>query len=169
MKVSIHCPIGISGSGKSYLGKKLAETVENMVIVCPDDERKRLTGNISDQSQNDKVFSNCYGQVKDALRNNKDVYFSALNLSHKDRKMLFLIASTLKADVIAYVLEDSFDPDLCLARVNKDLKKGVERSNTATIIEGESIVYRQHKKFMAYYANIKNDKFADIIIVRSKV
>ena len=39
-------PIGISGSGKSYLGDKLSKVID-LIIICPDDERKLLTGDIS--------------------------------------------------------------------------------------------------------------------------
>ena len=46
-------PIGISGSGKSRLYKK---EYSDYKLVSPDEIRKFLTGNISDQSKNNEVF-----------------------------------------------------------------------------------------------------------------
>ena len=51
--MEIIMPIGISGSGKSRLYRM---RYSDYTLVSPDLIRKELTGNISDQSQNTRVF-----------------------------------------------------------------------------------------------------------------
>lgn len=153
----LYVPIGISGSGKTTVGNKIREAFSGVVVVCPDDERKRLTGNVSDQSRNDEVFSNCYGLVGKYLRQGTDVFFSATNLSGKDRKTLLKIAKSAGSFITAIVLMDSLDPGLCLSRVRKDLASGVDRSNTTVINDEtkETVVDRQFKKFKDNYQAIE--------------
>lgn len=146
----LYVPIGISGSGKTTVGNMIvAASRTRVVVVCPDDERKRLTGNISDQSRNDEVFSNCHSLVGKYLRQGDDVFFSATNLSKKDRKTLLKIAKDTGSFIMMIVLLDSMDPGLCLSRVRKDLEAGVDRSNTTVLNEetNETVVDRQFKKF----------------------
>lgn len=154
-------PIGISGSGKSYLGDKLSKVID-LTIICPDDERKLLTGDISNQSKNDEVFSNCYRKLNNSLAKNENVYFSATNLSKKDRKMLFKIAEKYSTDVIALVLTLSKDFNLCLSRVKEDISKGIDRSNTISLIDGQTVVERQYKKFIENINGLSDEHFLSI-------
>lgn len=166
----LYVPIGISGSGKSTLGNKIVGASRTrVVVVCPDDERKRLTGNVSDQSRNDDVFSACHGLVRKHLACGDDVFFSATNLSRKDRKMLFKIAKDTKSFVMGIVLMDSMDPTLCYDRVKKDLESGVDRSNTTIVLNEESqetVISRMFQKFKANYPVV--DDFDGLMEYSSK-
>ena len=148
----MYCPIGISGSGKSFLGKLFeAYFDERLVTVCPDDVRRELTGDISDQSRNAEVFSVCHRRAKEALRAGKDVYFSATNLAKKDRDALADIAKSCGGEAIAFILEDSKNVELCKFRVGEDIQGGVIRSNTLVLREGKTVVEAQHRRFMSGY------------------
>ena len=48
--------IGVSGSGKSTWIKNNKSKWNKTVVISPDEIRKELTGNISDQSKNKEVF-----------------------------------------------------------------------------------------------------------------
>ena len=124
------CAIGISGCGKTTFGNFLKEENHNLVIICPDDIREELTGDISDQSQNEKVWNICHSRIKFNLQNGNDVYLSATNLSKDKLKYLFSLAKKSGAEIEAVVFEDSRDWKLCYRRVKKDIDNGVYRSNS---------------------------------------
>ena len=59
--------IGLPGSGKStYLRNYLA--LKPHIILCPDQIREEVTGNIEDQSQNGRVFDIFYDRLEQALK-----------------------------------------------------------------------------------------------------
>ena len=84
--------VGISGSGKSTIAKKLKTIYDRVdgqpcVIVSSDEIRAQLLGDASDQSANDKVF----GQVHKIINNNlskRTVIVDATNIKIKSRKTL---------------------------------------------------------------------------------
>lgn len=124
------CAIGISGCGKTTFGNILKKENSNLVIVCPDDIRKELTGDISDQSQNEKVWNICYSRIIHNLQDGKDVYLSAINLSKDGLKYLFKLAEKANAEIEVVAFEDSRDWELCYSRVKKDIDNGIDRSNS---------------------------------------
>ena len=48
-------PVAISGAGKSTYGEQLKEKIKNLVIVCPDQFRLLLTGDISNHTMEPRV------------------------------------------------------------------------------------------------------------------
>ena len=124
------CAIGISGCGKTTFGNILKKENSNLVIVCPDDIRKELTGDISDQSQNEKVWNICYSKIIHNLQDGMDVYLSATNLSKDGLKYLFKLAEKANAEIEVVAFEDSRDWELCYSRVKKDIDSGIDRSNS---------------------------------------
>jgi len=117
--------VGISGSGKSRLTSLMQK---GRVVISPDQIRKQLTGDISNQTQNKRVFELAYEQLDAALGRGDDVIFDATNL---DMKSLNRLASRVKfyhEKMIVYVLMDSKNPACCGMRVHYDLKKGADRS-----------------------------------------
>ena len=124
------CAIGISGCGKTTFGNILKKENSNLVIVCPDDIRKELTGDISDQSQNEKVWNICYSKIIHNLQDGRDVYLSATNLSKDGPKYLFKLAEKANAEIEVVAFEDSRDWELCYSRVKKDIDNGIDRSNS---------------------------------------
>jgi predicted kinase len=124
------CAIGISGCGKTTFGNTLKKENSNLEIVCPDDIRKELTGDISDQTQNEKVWNICYSRIIHNLQDGKDVYLSATNLSKGGLKHLFKLAEKASAEIEIVAFEDSRDWELCYNRVKKDIDNGIDRSNS---------------------------------------
>ena len=76
-------PIGISGSGKSYIYNR---DYKDYVQVSPDLIREELTGSISDQSKNKEVFKLAFERVDEYLNKGQDVFFDATNVNKKQRK-----------------------------------------------------------------------------------
>lgn len=147
--------IGISGSGKSRLGNLLKNKINNLEIVCPDDIRKEVNGNISSQDNRFKVFSIRDSRVKEALKNGKNVFLSETNLTSYARKNLYLLCKETGAQCLFVIMEDSYDDELCRSRVKKDIESGVERSNTLNVDEtNKDVITKQHEKFCQMSKNI---------------
>lgn len=146
----LYIPIGISGSGKTTLGNKLKSKV-----VCPDDIRKELTGNISNQSNNKEVFETAYDKIATYLAGGFDVYFSATNLHCKP--ILELIKKYKYNKIVIINMLDSLNPLLCKERVENDLKNKIERSNTLVkITENEDVIDIQYKKYIEQIKHFKD-------------
>ncbi len=128
--------IGIPGSGKTTISKSFAEK-NNYVYICPDDIRKEITGNESDQSRNAEVWNNTYQRVLSAINSNSTVVVDATFASYKDRKSFldFLRSSGVEKIQGLYIdtpLEvsknrnrnrDRIVPDSVLNRMDSFLKK----------------------------------------------
>ena len=130
--------IGISGAGKStWIGQQTASDA-NTAVVSPDLIREELTGNISDQTQNGKVWSIAKQRVVDALRAGKTVILDATNVDSKQRRSFVqgLPPSILKAKIF------DVDPAEAKKRVRKAIEKGENRSNVP-----DFVIDKQHEKF----------------------
>lgn len=94
--------IGLPGSGKSTYVTRYESKNTNTAIVCPDDIREELTGNVNDQSHNTEVFEIAYKRIKEFLEADLDVIFDATNLNRKRRISLLktLPKDTLKIAVV---------------------------------------------------------------------
>ena len=143
--------VGISGSGKSTYVKSLT----NYVIVNPDSIREELTGNISDQSQNAKVWELAKLRVCRALSEGKNVVLDATNVDSEKRKAFIkdLPSGTYKEAIV-------FDIDKKIAwqRVCNDINSGVNRSNVPY-----EAVERQYKTYNRDIGNIAFEGFANIL------
>lgn len=151
--------IGSSGCGKTTYGDKLKNENLELKIVCPDDIRKELTGDISDQSQNDKVWNICYAKIVNGLKNNKDVYLSATNLSRGSLKHLFKIAEKNNAAVECIAFEDSRNWELCYSRVKKDIESGIDRSNSLVNITVDDTEVPLIKQMSERYISLMESDF----------
>jgi predicted kinase len=116
--------IGIPGSGKSHWIKQY-NTENKYRVISPDEIRKEFSGNISDQSQNDKVWKISKQRVINSLRHGKSVILDATNTSSKYRKDFIqnLPNANLKAKVF-YV-----DPEIAKQRIKKDIEDKKDRAN----------------------------------------
>jgi len=127
-KPKLLLPVGISGSGKSTWIK--ANTDANTVVVSPDDIRRELTGNISDQTKNGQVWALAFQRVADTLNAGKNVILDATNVKSEDRKRLM---NHMKVHVDkpfeGFAKIFSVDPEIAKQRVRKDIEAGVDRSN----------------------------------------
>lgn len=85
--------VGMPGSGKTYLAASLGPT-----IVSPDYLREWLTGDMSDQSQNAKVFRMAHERTRAILKSGDDVVFDATNVTARARAHLLHIAEECGAE-----------------------------------------------------------------------
>lgn len=153
--------VGVSGSGKSRLGREL-ELHANFTRICPDDIRKELTGDISDQSQNGRVWKEAYARVAQALQRNEDVIFDSIATTRKTRNQLREAATAGGAESVAYLLMDSLSEQRCRDRVAADITRGVMRSNT---LADDAIITRQHQAFLDTVRSIEDEGFAMVVRV----
>jgi predicted kinase len=117
-------PIGISGSGKSYIHNK---DYKDCVQVSPDLIREELTGDISNQTKNKEVFKLAFERVDEYLNKGQDVFFDATNVNKDQRKNFTDKYIGTDVEVIYVVLPA--DIDLSWNRIRKDIREGKNRSN----------------------------------------
>lgn len=151
--------VGCSGCGKTTFGNVLKKNDSDLEIVCPDDIRKEITGDISDQSQNEKVWNICYARIAKNLDDNKTVYLSATNLSRGGIKSLIKLANKYNAVVEADAFEDSRDWSLCYNRVKNDIDKGIDRSNSLVNITVNDTEMPLIKRMSEQYINLMDSDF----------
>lgn len=136
-------PIGISGSGKSTWIRSL--NGRNVVIVSPDEIRKELTGNVSDQSKNKEVFALAQQRAAEALKNGKLVVFDATNTVAKYRKALIQQLRSLSGvDFKTYYKLFDASPELSKERIKKDISNKVDRSNVP-----DDVIDRQYAQYIS--------------------
>jgi predicted kinase len=117
-------PIGISGSGKSYIYNR---DYKDYVQVSPDLIREELTGSISDQSKNKEVFKLAFERVDEYLNKGQNVFFDATNVNKTQRKNF--TDKYIGSDVnVIYVVLPA-DVDLSWKRIRKDIRENKNRSD----------------------------------------
>jgi predicted kinase len=136
MKPDFIMTIGIPGCGKSTWIKTLSG---EEALVCPDSIRKELSGDISDQTLNTKVWVIAKERVVGALKAGHDVILDATNVSTYHRNLFIkdLPPCTLLAKVF------DVEPAVAYGRIAHDVKNGVDRSNVP-----EDVVYRMYGEFL---------------------
>lgn len=152
-------PIGISACGKSSFKKELLKKNPKIKTACPDNIRRSLTGNVSDQSANKEVFNIINHQINDYLSSNEIVYFDATNLTEKSRKSSLEIVKKTNSKLIVVIFLTSYRYDICEDRCRRDLNNLVDRSNTLTRDDkGNTVIYNQYVKFCNQMRNIESAK-----------
>jgi predicted kinase len=154
---SLLIPCGISGSGKSFLGSWLQKK-SNIEIVCPDDIRLEKFGDINDQKNGGLVFNIANKRIASNLKNHKNVYFSATNLSLnrtiKDIVDTGIFEDLNPVEVHIILLGDSNDVDLCKSRIKKDLDNDIVRSSVP-----DEVVDKQHSRYLSLKHDIDSIVF----------
>ena len=117
-------PIGISGSGKSYIYNK---DYKDCVQVSPDLIREELTGSISNQSKNKEVFKLAFERVDEYLNKGLDVFFDATNVNKSQRKSFTDKYKDTDVEVIYVILPA--DIDLSWKRIRADIRDNKNRSD----------------------------------------
>lgn len=113
--------IGAPGSGKSTWAQNFAKDRPDTVRVCPDDNRRTISGDSNNQSVSPQAFAMSKSQVRSALLHNKDVIFDATNMYRKARKDFINTARSYGAEVIAVVFECSKETLL-----SRNVKRGAQ-------------------------------------------
>ena len=117
-------PIGISGSGKSYIYNK---DYKDCIQVSPDLIREELTGDISNQSRNKDVFRIAFERVDEYLNKGQDVFFDATNVNKSQRKNFTDKYKGTDVEVVYVVLPA--DIDLSCKRIRADIREKKNRSD----------------------------------------
>lgn len=152
---AFYMPIGISGSGKSTMIRKFFN-MDN--VVEPDGIRRELTGNVSDQTQNARVWQIAKERVLELLNNRKYAVLDALNVNSKNRKdFLDNLPSGIKK--IAIILESNVE--LSIQRVENDIKNNVDRSNVPS-----HAIQRQYEMYQNGFANISY-QFDEVFVYKN--
>lgn len=141
--------IGIPGSGKSHFISKY-NTNNKYIVVSPDIIRKELTGDISDQSQNAKVWAVTKERVINNLKQGKSVILDATMTNPQNRKDFIkdLPPAKLKAKVF------EIDPEISKERIKKDIETGRERSRVPP-----EVVDRMYNDLMKSKDSIEDEGF----------
>jgi predicted kinase len=135
-------PVGISGSGKSFLFG-LFQSHFDLCKVCMDDLRKELTGDISNQSKNNEIWELSRKSVRDLLSAGKNIYYDATNLGMKTLEGFIKDYGHI-ADIVIIFCTDSLDKKLCYDRVCQDIEKGIDRADTRY----NDIIDKQQDRYM---------------------
>lgn len=133
----------ISGAGKTTLAKNIQRHT-GAAIISIDDWRRRLTGDVSNQSQNAEAYRGAWNELEFGLGSGESAIWDATNLNIADIKKLLALAKDREDDLVVFVLDISAKPGVCRSRVQDDLNKGVDRSKTT---DGD-IIDRQHAKWL---------------------
>lgn len=108
-------PVGPPAAGKSVLAQWLvAEGFPLDGIVCPDDIRRIMTGDQTDQRANDQVFQVADLLIQQRLRHGLDVFVDATNLGEGRRDFLFNEGHGSNATIIIVLFDTT--PEECLRR-----------------------------------------------------
>lgn len=152
---TLYIPVGISGAGKSTYFSKLKH-VEKVSM----DEIRRELGDINDQTNNFIVVRTALQKLKDLLNEDKDVYFDATNLTLRAIKKLIKCAPE-GTHISIILFEDSKNWQLCRARVQNDIEKGIDRARTFDVeINGEPLQKTMSEKYIAL---IENEAFWNLV------
>ena len=133
--------VGPSYSGKStvceFFKRYYKEQELPMYVICPDDIRKELLGDASDQSNGKMIFETAYERVDKALNSPLNtVFFDATSLTPARRKPLIEIAKKHRRPCFAVVMPDFTEEELTARVENRERKVPLE------------IVEKQRQKFI---------------------
>ena len=101
---NLYVLIGLPGSGKSTYAKTLGGK-----LFSSDDYRKKITGDSSDQSANDKVFKQLYSDIHETMKTGEDCIFDATNCTYKSRTRILELALKYKYFATAIVVYQPID------------------------------------------------------------
>lgn len=105
--------VGIPGSGKTTLSKRLTE--RGFVRFCADDIRQELWGDAGDQKDPETVFNVFFKKLEEALVQGVDVVIDNTNINTKHRQPILQRAITAGyEDIQLWVLDTPLN--ICLER-----------------------------------------------------
>lgn len=135
--------VGISGSGKTTFRK----TLENFKCVSPDNIRKEITGDISNQEKNSEVWIRAYERLRTYLECGFDVIFDSTACSVFTVKTLQSIGDSFNCEIVFKLFET--DEQTAFERIQNDLQNGIDRSNAPRMIIRQQLHnYELVKKYL---------------------
>ncbi len=146
-------PVGISGSGKSTWIRQ--NTDSNTIIISPDDIRRELSGDVSNQGNMKLVFSTAFDRAASGLNRGNNVIFDATNVRSDQRKdMLNYLKKNVKGKFDAFAKIFDVDPEITKDRIKKDIENGVDRSNVP-----DHAVDKQYQNFKNDINHLESDGY----------
>jgi len=126
-------PVGISGAGKDYT---YANKFSSCVKISPDEIRRTLCGNVTDQSRNACVFDLAHYMLKREMSyGQNDIYLSETHLWLPGiQDELEMVLDYGYEPVFVLLDSASRDWEMCRDRVKTALQNGEDRSATADVI-----------------------------------
>lgn len=122
--------IGIPGCGKSTYIKKIQIDNADIVVISPDNIRRELTSNVSDQSQNVNVWNIALEKIIQNISNGKYVILDATNVSTYYRtQLLNNIKNAVGNNVKTYATVFYSDQNISKKRISTDIANGIDRAN----------------------------------------
>jgi predicted kinase len=109
---NLYMTVGPPGSGKSSWIEK---NYSMLPVISSDQLRVEITGDITNQSENENVFKIAHSRIREILHGGKKVVYDATNLKADDRKTVIDIARRNGAQVTVFFFGTKYDN--CLARV----------------------------------------------------
>jgi len=150
----LYFPIGISGSGKStYIEKHFKPEV----VVSPDDLRRKFTGDVTNHSQEGKIWAAVPILLQQKIEKYGEAVLDATNIDSGDRGRTLKKFNRDEVQRIAIVFKA--DPEESKRRIKVDLDSGKDRSAVP-----DDVVDKQQQKFLRGYNTIKQ-QFDEIIYV----
>ena len=147
--------VGIPGCGKSTYLRKVSSP--NVLIVCPDDIRRELTGNISDQSRNGDVWAAAEERIYNGLSDGRYVILDATNVGTRNRVGLLNKVKGMKPGISCYATVFDCNPDVSKERIGRDIENGVDRSNVPSFV-----IDRMYGQYLETLEVIKGEGFDNV-------
>lgn len=150
---TLFIPMGIPGCGKSHL----AVGLQPHAIVSTDEIRSRL-GDVSDQTQNDRVFAQFHCEIHTWLAGGKSVYADATNLDSRARSNLRDIADQISAKALSFQLEDWWPVQTHLI-VFKNPLEALTRNRKRDRKVPEDVMLRMLEKYERALGDIWSERY----------
>ena len=99
---------GLPASGKSTIARERAK-LDDANIHSSDEIRAELSGDISNQNINEKVFQTLHKRIKDDLENGKNTIYDATNITYKRRMAFLREIERFNVEKICYFAATSYE------------------------------------------------------------
>ena len=145
---NIYVLVGLPGSGKSTLVKRLAQN-SNIQVISSDMIRRELTGDENNQEHNEDVFKLYYKTFKGSLRSNYNVVLDATNINIKARKQIFMHLNEYLKDVENYNMHHQSRQDFKVIAyvMSLPLEECIKRDKLRERSVGENVIEKFVRSF----------------------
>lgn len=127
---------GPPGSGKTTVAHKIVDTLDNYVIVSPDDIREDMFGSGYNQTQNDSVFNKVYSDLIKNLDAGYNVVYDATNCRSNYRTKIIDICRDHTYRMICLISSKS---------LSQCVKQNESRNNSVPEVMVESMYFTLRK------------------------